>query len=350
MSFYHLTMLMVTILALSWGLTFVIKRFALSQNIIDRPNERSSHQQPTPRGGGLGFVFIFLTTLFCLIFAGNNFWQYASFFAAGLLVAGIGFADDLSHISAKWRLLFHGVAAIFILYGIKGMPALGFLAWVLPKGMLADCFAVFFLVWMINLYNFMDGIDGLAAIEAISVCVAGALLAVLSGHPTLCFLPLLLAAAVSGFLYWNFPPACIFMGDCASGFLGLLLGVFALQAAMVNSGLFWAWLIMLGVFIVDATGTLFVRFVKGLKLTEAHCTHAYQKAGRRHGHLRISLSVLFINLFWLLPIAFLVVKGYIDGFWGSLIAYLPLMVLLYQFEAGKKSHSLVENKIKRSYG
>lgn len=350
MSFYHLTLLMVALWSLSWGLTCVIRMFALSQNIIDRPNGRSSHELPTPRGGGLGFVFILLTVLLSLMFYGQNVWQYASFFAAGLFVAGIGFADDLSHISAKWRLLFHGLAAILILYGIEGMPALEFLAWVLPKGMLADCLAVLFLVWMINLYNFMDGIDGLAAIEAISVCLAGALLAALSGYPTLSFLPLLLAAAVSGFLCLNFPPARIFMGDCGSGFLGLLLGVFSLQAAMVSSSLFWAWLIMLGVFIVDATGTLLVRFVKGLKLTEAHCTHAYQNASRRYGHLRVALAVLLINIVWLLPIAFLVVKGYIGGFWGSMIAYLPLVVLLYQFKAGKKNHSLVENNIKRSYG
>jgi Fuc2NAc and GlcNAc transferase len=121
-----------------------------------------------------------------------------------------------------------------------------------------------YLVWLLNLYNFMDGIDGLACIEAITVCLGGALVYVLAvprGEGWM--VPVLLLSAVTGFLVWNFPRARIFMGDAGSGFLGLSIGVLSIQNSWAAPELFWSWVILLGTFIVDATVTLIRRIMRG---------------------------------------------------------------------------------------
>ncbi|MDD5126464.1 MAG: glycosyl transferase, partial [Methylovulum sp.] len=147
----------------------------------------------------------------------------------------------------------------------------------------------------------------------------------------------LLAMAVAGFLCWNFPPAKIFLGDGGSGFLGIVLGIFSLQAAWCSPQFFWSWLILLGVFIVDATWTLLHRLYQGEKVYQAHRSHAYQKAARRYGaHKPVSLAVAMINVFWLLPMALWVGMGGINGLFGMLLSYVPLFILAVIFKAGAK--------------
>ncbi|MCF8976462.1 glycosyl transferase, partial [Pseudomonas edaphica] len=137
--------------------------------------------------------------------------------------------------------------------------------------------------------------------------------------------------------YWNFPKARIFMGDAGSGFLGITLGVLSLQAAWVSPQLLWSWLILLGVFITDATWTLLRRLLRGDKVYEAHRSHAYQFASRQFGkHAPVTLVVAAINIGWLLPMALLVGNGTVDGFLGLLVAYLPLIALAVKFRAGEK--------------
>lgn len=180
---------------------------------------------------------------------------------------------------------------------------------------------------------------GLLALR-LCVCVGAALLVVVSGVGSDeasqgVWLAALLAAAVTGFLFWNFPPARIFMGDAGSGFLGVIIGGLSLQAAWVSPQLFWGWLILLGVFIVDATLTLLRRLLRGDKVYEAHRSHAYQYASRHYGrHLPVTLAVGGINIFWLLPLALLVAAGKIDGMLALLIGYLPLAFLALRFKAG----------------
>jgi Fuc2NAc and GlcNAc transferase len=146
---------------------------------------------------------------------------------------------------------------------------------------------------------------------------------------------MLLLAAVAGFLCWNFPPARIFMGDAGSGFLGLMLGLLSIQAAGVNPDFFWAWLILLGVFVVDATVTLLRRLMRRQKLYEAHRSHAYQYASRKYGaHRPVTLAAGAINLLWLMPLAMLVGLGYVDGALGLLVAYAPLVRVAFLFKAG----------------
>ncbi|MDD5272284.1 MAG: glycosyltransferase family 4 protein [Methylovulum sp.] len=315
-------------------LTGQLRRYAITSHLIDIPNARSSHTLPTPRGGGLAIVGVFLACVPLFfwfdVFTISEMW---AFLGAGTLVAVVGFFDDRRHLPASLRLVVHFCAAIWVLSCLGGMPALPFFGGVLKPGP-ATFLGVFYLVWLLNLYNFMDGIDGLASLEAISVCAGGALLLGHNGH----YGPLLvLAMAVAGFLYWNFPPAKIFMGDGGSGFLGIVLGIFSLQAAWLSPQLFWSWLILLGVFIVDATWTLLRRLSQREKAYQAHRSHAYQQAARRYGsHKTVSLAVVAINVAWLLPIALWVGSGGLPGVLGLGLAYCPLLMLALIFKAGYK--------------
>jgi Fuc2NAc and GlcNAc transferase len=330
--------LVVLLAVLASVLTALLRRYALARSLMDVPNERSSHSIPTPRGGGVAIVLVYMLGLFVaresgLEVADDVFWALVG---AGGGTALLGFLDDHGHIAARWRLLGHFAAAIWVLYWLGGLPPFTLLGSEWQLGWVGHVLAAFYLVWMLNLYNFMDGIDGIASCEAICVCLSAALLCLVLGiDGGSLVLSLLLAAAVFGFLMWNFPPAKIFMGDAGSGFLGLVLGALSLQAGWVSPELLWGWLILLGVFIVDATYTLARRLLRGERIYEAHRSHAYQFASRRYRrHLPVTLAVVAINLLWLLPIAVLVVAGWVDGALGLLLAYGPLGVLAWRFRAG----------------
>nr|WP_298113655.1 glycosyltransferase family 4 protein [uncultured Pseudomonas sp.] len=321
-------------------LTGALRRYALARSLIDIPNARSSHSVPTPRGGGVAIVVSFLLSLPLMAGGGFLTWPLAcALLGAGGGIAVLGFLDDHGHIAARWRLLGHFCAASWALFWLGGLPPVTLFGLTVDMGWIGHALAAVYLVWLLNLYNFMDGIDGIASVEAICVCLGGALLYALQDRASSTLstelLVLLLAAAVFGFLYWNFPPARIFMGDAGSGFLGITLGVLSLQAAWTASQLLWSWLILLGVFIVDATFTLLCRLWRGDKVYEAHCSHAYQHASRQYGrHLPVTLIVGAINLLWLLPIALWVGAGELDGLLGVGIAYVPLIWLAVKFKAG----------------
>ncbi|KAF2406129.1 Fuc2NAc and GlcNAc transferase [Pseudomonas antarctica] len=326
---------------ISFLMTAVLRRYALSRSIIDIPNARSSHSVPTPRGGGVAIVLAFLVAIPLLGWLGLvSTGMLIAVGGAGVMVAVLGFMDDHGHIAARWRLAGHFAAAAWALFWMKGLAPLTVFGWDLHLGLIGNVLAAVYLVWMLNLYNFMDGIDGIASVEAICACLGGCLLYALSGHQDMIWLPLLLAVAVGAFLLWNFPPAKIFMGDAGSGFLGVILGCFSIQAAWVQSSFFWAWLILLGVFVVDATFTLVRRLVRGDKVYEAHRSHAYQFASRQFGkHLPVTLAVAAINLVWLLPIALGVVLYGWDGAWALVLAYVPLILLAIKFHAGELERS-----------
>ncbi len=323
--------LLLGVIIVSWGLTLLLRRYALAKSLIDIPNERSSHSVPTPRGGGLAIVAAFLLAL--PVLSGLGLLDIASLIAllgSGLLVAVIGFADDHGHIAAKWRLLGHFVAAAWALYWLNGLPPIEFFGVTFDLGWFGNILALVYLVWMLNLYNFMDGVDGLASVEAVSVCLGMCLVCWLGGSIEIIWAPLALAIAVSGFLFWNFPIAKIFMGDAGSGFLGVIIGIFAILSSFNKPELLWSWLILLGVFIVDSTITLLIRLIAGAKIYEAHSSHAYQCAARKYSsHVVVTVFVLFVNLIWLLPISIFVGLGVVSGVVGMLIAYIPLCIVVF---------------------
>lgn len=328
-----------SVFAASCALTAGLWRYALHREWLDVPNARSSHELPTPRGGGLAVVVTVLLALPVLWWLELVSLQaLIGFSGAGLLVALVGWLDDHGHVAARWRLLVHFLAAGWGLYWLGGLPPLVVFGTEFDLGLVGDALALVALVWLLNLYNFMDGIDGIAGVEAVTVCLCGVVLlwaAVPESNGWI--LPLVLAAAVLGFLVWNFPPAKIFMGDAGSGFIGLLLGLLLMTAAHLDQTLLWGWVILLGAFVVDATVTLVRRVSKGDRFYEAHRSHAYQYLSRKSAaHRPVTLLYGAINVFWLLPVAWVVVGGFLDGVLGVILAYVPLVVFVWVCKAGNR--------------
>lgn len=324
----------------SVGATALLRRYAIARRILDVPNDRSSHTVPTPRGGGVAIVVAFIGSLALLWGSHVLDWRVAcALTGAGALIALVGFLDDHRHVAARWRLLAHFLAAIWALACLGGLPPVAALGGSADLGWGGNLLAVVALVWLLNLYNFMDGIDGIAGVEAVTVCVGAVALYVTSSAPSSDWvLPAALAAATLGFLVWNFPPAKIFMGDAGSGFLGLMLGALAIRGAALHPAWLWSWIILLGVFVVDATVTLLRRLARRERVYEAHRSHAYQSASRRIGsHRPVTLAVGAINLCWLLPLALLVGTARLDGLLGTLIAYAPLLWLTWRYDAGARA-------------
>jgi len=307
----------------------------------DIPNERSSHTRPTPRGGGLALILSFYLAGFCMAMSGAM--PYSLYFTVcvpGALVAIIGFADDVWKVSPLLRLLIHTLAATLFIV-LAGNNTLEF-SWFRESGIAAPMgflLGVLGLVWCINLNNFMDGIDGIASVETISVMGGAALILWLGGgDSSVVIMLLLIATAVAGFLKWNWPPARIFMGDGGSGFLGFLTGALAFLSSTTGGIDVWSWLILYGVFFVDATYTLVRRIAGGEKFYQAHRSHTYQIMSRRLGsHKQVTLGVLVINIIWLFPLALASVKYSNLSVYFLAGAYLPLLVLALAAGAGTTS-------------
>lgn len=324
----NIALLIVFLVLSSFVLTELIRRYTIKSNLLDIPNERSSHAIPTPRGGGLSIVIVFMLALnFIEPLPGETI---NALVGSGLLIAAVGFWDDHKHIPAKWRLLSHFVAVFWALYCLERLPSYEY---VLYEDWLLIVLISFFLVWVLNLFNFMDGIDGIAASEAIFVSVSAALFLWLSGLEMLANVLLILAAATSGFLFLNWPTAKIFMGDVGSGFLGIMLGILAYIS--IDSGIpVYLWLILFAVFIVDSGITLFRRILNKEKWYEAHCSHAYQYAAKIWGHKRVTVATIIINIFWLLPLAYLS-NLYVELYFILLvIAYIPIILIAIKYKAG----------------
>lgn len=324
---------------LSWLLTLWIRRYALATNLLDQPNERSAHTVPTPRGGGVAIVLSFLGLTLALSLLGlieNRLVVAAS--GSGIIVATLGFLDDRYGVPARWRFVGHVAAAVWILCWMGRLPQVPVFGMHIGLSYAGPVLCTLYVVWMINLFNFMDGIDGIASVEAITTTLGGALLWWLTGSGSGWLAALVFAGCIAGFLVWNFPPAKIFMGDAGSGFLGLMVALLSLWCGQAAPGLFWAWFILVGCFMVDATTTLVRRVRRGEKFFEAHRSHAYQFAARRLGrHLPVTLSCGAINMLWLLPLATLVATGRLDGLLGVVIGYAPLVWLVFHFRAGDRA-------------
>ncbi len=175
-------LLLLAVFIASWAMTAGVRRYALARSIMDIPNARSSHRIPTPRGGGVAIVLGFLGSLpLAAVLGMVGGASLVALLPAGALVAAIGFLDDHRHIPARWRLLGHFVAALWLLCWLGGVPVLPLPWGALDLGLAGDLLGLVFLVWLLNLYNFMDGIDGIAGLEAVSVCLGGASAAGRSG-------------------------------------------------------------------------------------------------------------------------------------------------------------------------
>jgi Fuc2NAc and GlcNAc transferase len=262
----------------------------------------------------------------------------AVLFGGGGAVAATGYLDDRKTLPASIRFCVHLIAAtlaVMVLGGVSEQTLRNIGLHGIWAGSLLGVMA---LTWSTNLFNFMDGIDGIAGSEAVFVAGAGALLNWrYGGDGGLTSAMVVLAAAALGFLIWNWPPARIFMGDVGSGFLGFTLAVLGLAASQRSAARIEVWLILSGVFMVDATITLLTRLVRGDRWFEAHRQHAYQNlASRWNAHLPVTVLVIVINLFWLFPWAWIATLYPTRAMLCATAALGPLAVIASLLGAGRQ--------------
>ncbi|MCK9502593.1 MAG: glycosyltransferase family 4 protein [Porticoccaceae bacterium] len=266
-----------SIFVVSAAASLTVLNIVRRRQLLDIPNARSSHNLPTPKGGGLGFAAI-IATVFIASGALSNSASGSAVMVLGitaLALAITGLVDDLRPLASSTRMLIQLLAGLVIVFVLPRTSVdLGFMR---LSPVAAACLALLFLLWMTNLYNFMDGIDGIASFQAILLgagiyCLDA--LALYSGN--LAGLALVIATCVGGFLLFNFPPAKIFMGDVGSVFLGFTLAAIALFEGADAIENLWIWLILMAVFICDATATLLARLAQRQKLYQAHRSHIYQ--------------------------------------------------------------------------
>ena len=291
---------------------------------VDAPNGRSSHTRITPRGAGI--VIVALTVPATVLAAAQNSLFWLSLLP-GLGIAAIGWWDDLRGLPTAPRFACYWLCTLLGILAWPGSTALS------PALMVVGSLG---LLWLVNLYNFMDGINGLAALEAVFVLAASLLISPLSPYTEqftgsiLCIIGIL-----SGFLVWNFPLAKVFMGDVGSAFLGFLLGLLALWSSLLKGPPISVWLILLGLFIVDASYTLAVRIITGQRWHQAHRTHAYQKLNQLwSSHAKTVAASMGVNIAWLLPLAWALQRGWLTASTALTLAYLPLAGLCYVLKAG----------------
>ncbi|NOU19894.1 MAG: glycosyltransferase family 4 protein [Bacteroidales bacterium] len=281
---------------LSFAITYISRLLAIRYKFIQFPNERSLHDVPTPKVGGISIVitwYLGISILFWFKVLEQNL-----YFAllSGILLAIVSLIDDLINLKPFIRLLVQFASAILAFVFLNGLRPL-----IIPRIEINYLFiiyplAIIGMVWFINLFNFMDGVDGFASIEAIIISI---ILFYYSGN----IINILLIACISGFLFWNWPKAKIFMGDVGStqlGFILIVLGIYfhnTFRFSILN------WIMLSSPFWFDATLTLFRRWRNGEKLGQAHRKHAYQRivqAGYSHG--MVDLFLILINAIIILMI------------------------------------------------
>jgi Fuc2NAc and GlcNAc transferase len=318
--------------------TGLMRRYALHRNLVDVPNMRSSHASPTPRGGGAAVVLAFFASLWLLACVGLvDYRVLSALLIGGSMIALVGFIDDRWHLRASVRLGVHLAAAIWVVIVLGGIPERALANWGLHGVWIGGMAALLTLIWATNLFNFMDGIDGIAGSEAVFVSGAGALLNWhQGGAPGMTAAMLCLAGACLGFLRWNWPPASIFMGDVGSGFLGFTLAVLGLASTQHDTVPIEVWAILSGVFLVDATVTLLRRIARGDRWFEAHRLHAYQcLASRWQAHSPVTCLVITINMFWLLPLAWIAAIRPACAMLCLAVALAPLALIAFLLGAGR---------------
>ena len=312
-------MIYIALFIVSIVLTYSIKFYALKRSVIDIPNERSSHTVPTPRGGGAAIIVVFYMGLF--YFRESIDIQLFYALLCGIPIAFIGLLDDIFTLSSKIRFLIQSVSAIASLYFLGGVTSIDFVLFEL-QGWWLNIIAFFAIVWLTNLYNFLDGIDGYAGSEAVTV---GLGLFLLFHNP----LGLVIVAAALGFLMFNWHQASIFMGDIGSTTLGFIFAVFVF--ADTGEGSIYVWLVLLSLFWFDATLTLIRRYLNGERISQAHKKHAYQRLVQSGwAHDKVVWTALMFNL------AFLGLLYYVENAWIVFVLCIISLVVIVKFIDSRK--------------
>lgn len=292
--------------------TAAVIRFSPRIGLVDIPVARSAHSRPRPLGGGIALAApLFAYGVYGLL-ANTQVISLAGLVGC-FVVFVVGLVDDFRPLSLRLRLPLQFLAAALIVQSLS-LPAVDFFLFQLKLPWLLAALAVVSLVWLCNLVNFMDGIDGIVATQLLYCSLACACLIAPGAAPlgaelereAVLGLCAILAGSALGFLLWNWSPARLFMGDAGSVFCGFALGLLAFRTLELGLVSVWSWLLLLGAFVADTGVTLLRRALRGVALSEGHSEHAYQHLARRwDSHPRVVLSLLAVNVFYLLPLAWL---------------------------------------------
>ncbi|MBL4680935.1 MAG: hypothetical protein JKY88_09450 [Pseudomonadales bacterium] len=333
------------VFALSYLGSRLYQYYAIKIGLLANVNVRSAHELPTPTGSGLVLLKLFLVSIILLWY-----WQLITVemllaCLGPIFVGAVGYVDDKSDLPVKVRMPLYMFAAVWSVY-ILGFPVINISGMEIDLGLLGLVLGVMSLFWLQNLFNFMDGVDGIASIEVVFVCFSAVWIGCeafngLSSGWSL--LGILIGILALGYLMTNWPPARMFMGDAGSNFFGLMLGVFVLGNEAISV---WVWMILLSQFIVDACLTVSIRLIKHQKIYESHSQHAYQHLNRRYGTNHVLQLMIIVNFIWLLPIAYLAHEFPDMGFILLLLASLPLVLLYWLSGAGKTEPRMARLRVK----
>ncbi|WP_421717187.1 MraY family glycosyltransferase [Arcobacter arenosus] len=283
-------MIYLILLLISFSLTYFIKEYAIKKSLVATVNERSSHTVPTPHGGGIALAITWFLGLLYLYFTDDIDLNLFYALLVGIVISLVSFLDDIYELSAKLRLIFQSLVALGGLYFLGGFESLDFFVFSIDNQIVTNIFAFFMIIWFINLYNFLDGINGYAGSEAVFLSLAGFFF--FNGNHFI-----VLIVAVLGFLYWNWNKAKIFMGDVGSTLLGYNIAVFTIYYSNQTSENFWIWIILFSLFWFDATVTLIRRKLNGEKLSQAHKKHAYQRLTQvGWSHYKVTNYSVVVNI------------------------------------------------------
>lgn len=283
-------MIYIILFILSFTLTYLIKNYAIKKSFVAEINERSSHSVVTPHGGGVAVAVTWFVGLIYLYFTSQIEPELFYALSLGAIISIVGFVDDIVELKPKTRMIVFVSVGLLGLYALGGLSSITFGLFSVENPFVTTVFALLLILWYINLYNFLDGINGYAGSEAIFLAMAGFVL--FSGSHFL-----VLAVAVLGFLYWNYNKAKIFMGDVGSTLLGYNVAIFTLYYANEQASNLWVWVVLFGVFWFDATYTLLRRKLNAEKLSQAHKKHAYQRLNQSGwSHFKVTNYSILLNV------------------------------------------------------
>ena len=321
-------MIYILLFVCSLVLTYIVKEIAIHNSLLAMVSDRSSHSNPTPHGGGIALASTWFMGISYLYYLNeiNSSLYYA--LIIGIIISVVSYFDDLFELSAKLRLIVQSLVSILGLYFLGGLNQIDIVMFSIENQVFTNIFAFFMIIWFINLYNFLDGIDGYAGSQAVFLGLSGY---VLFGDSYF----LVLVSASFGFLVWNWHKAKIFMGDVGSTLLGYNLSIFTIYyqngyAENVGTSIL-VWISLFGLFIFDATYTLVLRKVNGERISQAHKKHAYQRLNQSGwAHDKVVKYSIFINI-----LIFTIVY-FISNALTSFIVVFILLSLVMSFVNNKK--------------
>lgn len=330
-------LLLISLLA-SIVLTGIYRQLALRYAWLAHVDHRSAHHRATPRSAGIIIIFLAVVYISYQVAAGAiSGWQ-CLWLLLPALIGLVGLIDDAWSLSAGLRLLFYGLLVGAMVLAFAPLAPLDLGVFTVQAAVVLVPLYVLVICWWVNLFNFMDGINGIAGSQFLFVVLAALALQPLNSSPQL-ELVLVISAATVGFLCWNLPRGRVFLGDAGSTFLAASLAWFALHRIEQGSFSPLLWLILAACFITDASYTLAVRILSDQSWTRPHASHGYQILARRwRSHSQVVFAVGLVNLLWLLPLAWLA-NSYPEYVLAlTAVAYAPLVVIVARLGAGRSDY------------